>query len=168
MDDFIYIFENRETLAQNKLMSEKVIKLNQANVNILLVDDIIKPDSLNLMLGYFSNYHIAFHAANNREAIEILKVNKIDIIISDIQHPDGGMYELHRKLSADNVFSQLPVIVFSDYPMFFDGELSGVWKEILNLGYKYYLEKDLINEQLIPLLDQVYIENYTLLQSIYI
>ena len=167
MEDFIYIFENKQTLANHQNMSDKLVKLNQKNLNILLIDDILKADSLNLMLNHYSGYQISFYAANNREALNILRNNQIHLIISDIQHPDGGLYDLHKKLVADPVFSQIPVVVFSDYPMYFEGELTMVWKEIFDLDYKYYLEKEAINEQLISLIDKAYIENYFILNALY-
>lgn len=81
------------------------------NVNILIVDD--NQELLNLMKQMLSrNYHI-LTATNGIEALESVKANNIDIIVSDVMMPEMDGIELCRNLKGDIESSHISVILLT-------------------------------------------------------
>jgi CheY-like chemotaxis protein len=76
---------------------------------ILIVDD--EKDLCEILAAFFERKgFFALTAGNGIEALKIVKVNKIDIIVSDIRMPKGNGVELLVEVRKLN--SSLPVILF--------------------------------------------------------
>ncbi len=83
--------------------------------NILVVDDsdiirsVIKKslDMSGLQIG------VLHDAANGVEALEVLDKEWVDIVFSDINMPEMNGLELVEKMSADEAFNQIPVVIIS-------------------------------------------------------
>jgi CheY-like chemotaxis protein len=76
---------------------------------ILVVDD----SSLNreLLLNLLdSEHHLAQEASDGAEALRLARLERPDLIISDILMPTMDGYEFVRQLRADPVIGQTPVI----------------------------------------------------------
>ena len=52
-------------------------------------------------------------AANGREALEKLKENWVDVIISDVNMPEMNRLELLQSLSQDPLYQSIPTIIVS-------------------------------------------------------
>lgn len=79
--------------------------------HLLLVED--NEELLYLMKRILSrNYHVLI-AKNGIEALEIVKENEIDIVISDVMMPEMDGLELCRNLKFDLETSHIPVILLT-------------------------------------------------------
>ena len=79
--------------------------------HLLLVED--NEELLYLMKRILSrNYHVLI-AKNGIEALEIVKENEIDIVISDVMMPEMDGLELCRNLKSDLETSHIPVILLT-------------------------------------------------------
>ncbi|MDD2717523.1 MAG: response regulator [Candidatus Wallbacteria bacterium] len=80
--------------------------------NILVVDDepdILKLISVNLELEGFK----VFTAKNGYEGIELVKTEKIDLVILDVMMPDINGYQICQYLKEDDKFKDIPVIILT-------------------------------------------------------
>lgn len=79
--------------------------------HLLLVED--NEELLYLMKRILSrNYHVLI-AKNGVEALEIVKGNEVDIVISDVMMPEMDGLELCRNLKSDLETSHIPVILLT-------------------------------------------------------
>jgi CheY-like chemotaxis protein len=70
--------------------------------NILVVDDSV--DDRELLLGFLTRKgYFCEEAPNGKEALEIIKVKKFDLVISDFQMPDGDGPWLANELARLNL-----------------------------------------------------------------
>ena len=90
--------------------------------NILIVDD--DYDMLELLQRHLKdlNFH-SFKASSAIEAINILKYNSVDLLITDLQMPGIGGLELIKYV--DDHFPKLPKLVITGYPSI-DGALNAI------------------------------------------
>lgn len=89
-----------------------------------------------LMLGK------VIEAADGREAIEALKLQKVGLIISDINMPNMDGLQLLGQLKADNQWKHVPVIMIST-----EGNQTKVM-EAVQLGAKGFVRKPFTAEQI--------------------
>ena len=79
---------------------------------ILIVDDrAINRQHLVSLLGK-SGYH-TLEAVNGHKALEILRIEKLDLVITDILMPLMDGYELARQVRGDPAIADMPIIFFS-------------------------------------------------------
>jgi two-component system chemotaxis sensor kinase CheA len=79
---------------------------------ILVVDDSITSRSLEKSILEAHGYRVRL-AVDGLEALEMLRVEKADLIITDIQMPRLDGFELVEALKADSRLSRIPVIIVS-------------------------------------------------------
>ena len=85
---------------------------NLNSIKILIVED-SKTQALFLMnLLEVRGYEIK-HASNGIEALEILKLEKPDIIISDGEMPHMDGYDFSKNIKADSNLRDIPVILLT-------------------------------------------------------
>lgn len=86
-------------------------KNDKGNVNLLLVED--NEDLLHTMHKILSGRYNVLTASNGIEAIEILKTENIDIIISDVMMPEVDGLELCRTLKSNIETSHISIILLT-------------------------------------------------------
>jgi len=74
---------------------------------ILVVDDTIA--NLDILVGLLSEYDV-IDTASGREVLDIVKEEKVDLILLDIMMPDIDGYEVCRKLKSNANTKDIPVI----------------------------------------------------------
>ncbi len=76
---------------------------------ILIVDDrLLNRQLLVKLLG--SKHHLAWEASDGAEALKLARLERPDLVISDVLMPTMDGYEFVRQLRADPVIGQTPVI----------------------------------------------------------
>ncbi len=80
--------------------------------NIVIVDDESDMAKLLKMDLELEHYHVAF-ALNGREALELIKKVKPDLVLLDISMPEMDGYEVLEKLKASESTKGIPVIMLT-------------------------------------------------------
>jgi DNA-binding NtrC family response regulator len=107
--------------------------------NILIVDD--DYDMLELVQRQLQQYNFhSYKAASVVEAINILKYNAVDLLITDLQMPGVGGMELIKYVEEH--FPKVPKLVITGYPSI-DGAL-----QVMKSGALDYLVKPFTAEEL--------------------
>lgn len=71
-----------------------------ALIRILIVDDhLLLREGIKCLLGKYDNLHIIAEACDGEQALRVLKTNKFDIVLSDINMPKINGIELVRRVS---------------------------------------------------------------------
>ncbi|KAJ48893.1 response regulator [Clostridium tetanomorphum DSM 665] len=106
------------------------------------------------MLLEESNYKV-YEASNGEEGIEVFKKNSnIDLIITDIYMPKKTGIEVLIELEKG--YKGIKIIVLSDGGKEnFNNEL-GICE---SLGAMYFMKKDDVKQKLLPLINEVLLEN---------
>jgi signal transduction histidine kinase/CheY-like chemotaxis protein len=130
-----------KSLQQNKIYSDEII----ANCSILVVDD----NTLNREIFYDLVYNKANNvsvamAINGKEAIEIIKQQRFDIILMDIQMPEMDGYETSRFIRTEfnTPIKDTPIIAMTAHV------LEGVHQKCLDAGMNDSIAKP-INTQIL-------------------
>ena len=127
--------------------------MNEVKKNILVTDDSASIRTFLRGLLEEANYNVV-EAKDGKEGIEVFKKSgNIDLVITDVYMPQKTGLELVVELRKDN--KDLKIIVLSDGGKNnFSNEL-GVCEA---LGATFFMKKDLIKDELINLLDKVFLE----------
>ena len=83
--------------------------IEKMNYKVLVVDDEIQ--NLDLMGAFLSPYYEIVTAQNGKEALEMVKSEKPDIILLDVMMPIMNGYELCEKLKSQSPSQFIPVIM---------------------------------------------------------
>jgi DNA-binding NtrC family response regulator len=115
------------------------------NISVLIIDD--EPDILDLIEDEFKYQgYDTMNASCGNDAVEILKKNPIDIVVSDFKMPNGnGMSVLAH-------VSQMPKKPFF---FFVSGQADISTKEALEAGAKKFFSKPFDLEELIKDIEQL-------------
>ncbi|MDR1203308.1 MAG: response regulator [Tannerellaceae bacterium] len=84
---------------------------SKTDVTILLVED--NKELLELMMNILSKHYNILAAKNGIEALNCVKENKTDIIISDVMMPEMDGLELCREIKKDLKTSHIPIILLT-------------------------------------------------------
>lgn len=95
--------------------------------------------------------YIVTEATTGEEAMSILKNQKPDIILMDIQLPGIDGLTLVKQIKADLLTKDIPIIAVTAYAM------KGDEQKILDTGCDAYVSKP-INTQELPLIIEKYIK----------
>jgi CheY-like chemotaxis protein len=101
---------------------------------LLVVEDDHDQRSILDMVFKASNYDVIL-ATNGKEALEKLKSNIPDLIVTDLMMPEMDGVELVSKLKADSVFKKIPILILT---VISDGDKEYA---LLDLGADDYCEK---------------------------
>jgi two-component system, chemotaxis family, chemotaxis protein CheY len=112
--------------------------------NVLIVDDSGAMRAVIKKIIGISGFRISqcFEAGNGREALEQLKQNWVDVIVSDINMPEMNGLELLKILSQDPLYQNIPVIIVST-----EGS-SERMNEALKCGAKGFIKKPFLPEDI--------------------
>jgi two-component system chemotaxis response regulator CheY len=85
------------------------------SLNVLLVDDSITVRSVMEKTLHLAGIqtNTVLHAANGKEALEILGNEWVDLIFADINMPVMNGVEMIEKMSHDGLMKTIPVVVVS-------------------------------------------------------
>jgi len=127
--------------------------MNEKQKNVLIVDDSKSIRTFVRLILENADYNVC-EASNGEEGIEVYKkLDNIDLIITDIYMPKKSGLELVVELREE--YKDINVIVLSDGGKNnFSNEL-GVCEA---LGATYFIKKDLINDELIKLVNKVFLK----------
>jgi two-component system cell cycle response regulator len=78
--------------------------------NVLVVDDIETNVKL-LKAKLLKEYYTVFTASSGKEALDVLKNNKIDIVLLDVMMPEMDGFEVCKRIKADPVTTHIPVVM---------------------------------------------------------
>lgn len=136
------------------------------NLNILITDDNVSmTDFLQDELKQYFNK--IYTASNGIKALESLRENKIDILLSDVMMPLMNGFELCRNLKTDVSISHIPVILLTartdseskeyGYKLGADAYISKPFgtEELLNVLYNIVYNRNLIKEHFGKLEEQI-------------
>ncbi len=112
--------------------------------NVMIVDDSCAMRAVIKKVISISGFKISecLEAGNGREALEKLKQNWVDVIISDVNMPEMNGLELLQSLSQDPLYQNIPVIIVST-----EGS-SERMKEALTGGAKGFIKKPFLPEDI--------------------
>lgn len=80
------------------------------NRKILYIED--EPDLIELATSFFEDEKLPIdHCSSVKDAINLIKQNQYDVIISDVQLPDGNGHELFDIIKRDSLFSGKFILV---------------------------------------------------------
>ncbi len=85
--------------------------VDEQNYTILLVDD--NYDFLDFLSACLSTSYNVLKATNGQEALEILKTENVDIVISDVMMPKMNGLELCTAIKSDLCISHIPIILLT-------------------------------------------------------
>ena len=118
--------------------------------NVMVVEDNEKNRKLMRVVLKARGYNI-IEAATGEEALNLLKNQKPDIILMDIQLPGIDGLTLIKQIKASVVTKDIPIIAVTAYAM------KGDEQKILDTGCNAYVSKP-INTQELPLIVEKYIK----------
>ncbi|GMW01763.1 MAG: hypothetical protein AMXMBFR84_29000 [Candidatus Hydrogenedentota bacterium] len=118
------------------------------SLNILIVDDSATVRAVIARTLGHAGIAIGsvLHAANGREALDVLATQWVDLIITDIHMPEMDGIAMIGKLKSDPVLKEIPVIVVST-----EGSASRM-NEVEDLGVIAYLRKPFTPEKISEIL----------------
>ncbi len=119
--------------------------------NILLVDDsetvrAVLMKTLNLAQIPLGE---VFMAGNGREALEILKENWVDLVVTDLNMPEMTGFELIDAMKNDNLMKTIPVVVVTT-----EGSTTRI-DDLKQKGVKGYVRKPFTPEQIREMISKV-------------
>ena len=117
--------------------------------NVMVVEDNEKNRKLMRVVLKAKGYNV-IEATTGEEALNILKNQKPDIILMDIQLPGIDGLTLVRQIKADLLTKDIPIIAVTAYAM------KGDEQKFIETGCDSYISKP-INTQELPLVVEKYI-----------
>ncbi|MGI6424024.1 MAG: response regulator [Tepidanaerobacteraceae bacterium] len=135
VEDNIFLEQKQ---AHNQLINDKFI--------LCIEDDLINQEIMESIIIKKGYKYLAAYDGN--EALEILKNNRIDLILMDIQMPGLNGYELTRIIrNKENKKKNVPIIAMTAYAMHEDRE------KCIQAGMDDYISKPLDIDKLYNILD---------------
>ncbi len=117
--------------------------------NVMVVEDNEKNRKLMRVVLRAKGYNI-IEATTGEEALSLLKNQKPDIILMDIQLPGIDGLTLIKQIKASVITKDIPIIAVTAYAM------KGDEQKILETGCNAYVSKP-VNTQELPLIVEKYI-----------
>jgi len=119
--------------------------------NILVVDDSKTMRSIVVKILKLTKLEIGqiYEAGHGQEALDCLKDNWVDLILSDLNMPVMNGMEMVSKMADDNMLKDIPVVVVST-----DGSLKRI-EELKQKGIREYIRKPFTPEVLSDVIDKV-------------
>ena len=88
------------------------------NCNVLIVDDSALIRQVVKRTLSMANVPVSqwFEAADGQAALDVLRTNKVDLVLADLHMPTMSGVEMAQRIMADPAMRQIPVIVISADP----------------------------------------------------
>ncbi|MCK4979324.1 MAG: response regulator [Candidatus Delongbacteria bacterium] len=117
-----------------------------SNLKILLVDD--EENMLDMLKNFFLiNNYVCKTAINGLEALEVLKKDHIDIVITDMKMPEMDGMELLKIIRQK--YEKISAVIMTGFAEEYTNT------EALNLGAEGYITKPFRNKELLLILDRI-------------
>jgi response regulator RpfG family c-di-GMP phosphodiesterase len=84
------------------VIKPKILCVDDEPVNLKLFDAFLIPQGYDVL-----------HAQNGRQALEIIKEQKVDLVLLDIMMPEMNGYDVCRKIKEDQTRANIPVIMIT-------------------------------------------------------
>lgn len=127
--------------------------MNEKQKNILVIEDNSSTRKLIRRILENASYNV-IEATNGEEAIDIYKkIGNFDLVITDIYMPKKTGLEFVVELREEN--KDINVIIFTDGGEKNFSNESGICEA---LGATYFIKKDMIIDELIKLVDKIFLE----------
>ena len=119
--------------------------------NVLIVDDSETVRAIIAKTMEIAEVPIkeVFQAENGKVALDILKADWIDLVLTEINMPVMGGVEMINIMKEDNMLSSVPVVVVST-----EGSKTRM-DELLDLGVRSYIRKPFTPEKLKDIIESV-------------
>lgn len=119
--------------------------------NVLIIDDSPAMRKFIRRVLALSGVEIGecLDAGDGQEALNVLRANWVDIVLTDINMPNMNGEQFMEKMAEDPLLSSIPVLVVST------DRSDARMKRMLGLGAKDYLTKPFLPEQLGGVLGKV-------------
>lgn len=109
---------------------------------ILIIED--NPQNLELMTYLLRAFgYIVLTAGDGAEGIEIVRREKLDLIICDVHLPKVDGYEVANHLKRDPMLYRIPLVAVTALAMVGDRE------KVLAAGFDGYIDKPIIPEMFV-------------------
>jgi len=119
------------------------------NITVLLAEDhVVVRESIRQTLDRETNISVVGEAGNGREAIEMAKTLKPDVILMDISMPELNGIEATKEIKTFQPESKILILTAYDYEQYIF--------PLLEAGAAGYLLKDLSSKELITSINTVY------------
>ena len=116
--------------------------------NVLIVDDEkIEREGLKYLLSREEGERNVFEASNGKQALQIIRSEDIQLVLTDIKMPHMDGLELSRRAKEEN--PALQIIIFSGYSDF------SFAQRAIELGVTRYLTKPTNARELIGILEEI-------------
>ncbi|MFP4460058.1 MAG: response regulator [Candidatus Zixiibacteriota bacterium] len=148
-NNIIYCFDKKhfkEKIAKNNID----LKKSNSEINILLAEDNVINQELAVSLLHKMGHNISI-AENGQQAIEMLKKEKYDLILMDVQMPvmDGiTATKIIRQTPDEKIDSKIPIVAMTAYAQKSDKE------KLMKIGMDSYISKPIDINQLSWLMDE--------------
>jgi two-component system chemotaxis response regulator CheY len=119
--------------------------------NILIVDDSLPMRAVISKTIKSSGFGSAnfFEAANGQEALDVLKSEWLDLVITDYNMPEMDGMQLISEMKKDDIFGSIPILVVTT-----EGSQEKVEK-FISIGATGYIKKPFTPEKIKHILTQI-------------
>ena len=93
-------------------IQETILKVNNANIRILIVDDMVVNRRVLENHLTLSGYHV-IEASSGKEALKFIDESSFDLVLLDIMMPNMSGYEVCEKIRERYLTSELPVVLLT-------------------------------------------------------
>ncbi len=119
--------------------------------NVLIVDDSLPMRSVLTKTIRVSGFRVGevFYAANGKEALDVLKSEWLDLVLTDYNMPDMDGLELVKEMKKDETLEGIPVVMVTT-----EGSEKRV-REFIENGASDYIKKPFTPEEIRRKLNQL-------------
>jgi two-component system chemotaxis response regulator CheY len=112
--------------------------------NVLVVDDSLPMRAVMKKTLKASGFNVGniSEAANGNEALQVLRQDWVDLVITDYNMPDMNGFELLSRMKADEILKAIPVVVVTT-----EGSQQRV-REFMDAGAADYIRKPFTPEEI--------------------
>ena len=124
------------------------LRSSMPNKKILVVDDSKVTRSMAVFALRMEGFEI-FEADSAREALGLVKLERVDMVITDLRMPEVDGAELVRQIRALEEFAEIPIIMVSGF------DSTSIRERIFDAGVSNFLTKPFKPQQLQDLVRSV-------------
>lgn len=104
------------------------------STRILVIED--NPQNLELMTFLLKAFgYVTLSAVNGEDGLDVIRRERLDLIICDIHLPEMDGYEVAHELKRDPMFRRIPLVAVTALAMVGDRE------KVLAAGFDGYIDK---------------------------